>query len=181
MQFISTIIVALLLAVSTSTVTAAQTSSNLRGGRPLLQEQKLSGPAPSSSGVSLPTMEDTGTAVFPDPNRSLVGGCPGKDYPEEPSFCPMCYNNQICCSFYDSQGIYEFYCSDPVPPPSGVSPSAMEDAVPAIVPDHDRSLIDACPGSDYPMQPCFCPMCRDDETCCQSVQPDARPYCSKNP
>ena len=59
MQFTSTIIVALLLAVSTTTtVTAAPTSSNLRGGRPLPQEQKLSGPAPASSVVFNTALED---------------------------------------------------------------------------------------------------------------------------
>ena len=41
MQFTSTIIVALFLAVSTSTVTAAQNTSNLRSGRKLQEENEL--------------------------------------------------------------------------------------------------------------------------------------------
>ena len=187
MQFTSTIIVTLLLAVSTLTVTAAQTSPNLRGGRQLPQEQNLSGPAPSSSGVLLPVTEDAGTAVFPAPNRSLYGACPGLDYPAQPSDCPMCYNDQICCAKpqTDDQFITIYYCSDPVPSSLGVSlpamgtaetaaPSslglslpAMEDAGSASVPDPHRSLSGTCP-IELLAQPGDCGNCYGDgDICCQ--------------
>ena len=81
MQFTSNIIVALLLAVSTSTVTAAQKSANLRGGGSNLQEKPFSDPSPSELSS---IMNDAANSPLPNFERSLVGGiwdnCPGLEY-----------------------------------------------------------------------------------------------------
>ena len=77
MQFTSNIIVALLLAVSTSTVTAAQKSANLRGGGSNLQEEKAFSD-PSPSGLSS-IMNDAANPLLPNRDCSLAdaqwGGC----------------------------------------------------------------------------------------------------------
>ena len=105
MQFTSTIIVALLLAVSTSTVTAAQKSANLRGGGSNLQEKPFSDPSPSELSS---IMNDAANPPLPNIDRSLVEGvwdsCPGLDYKTEHSECVWwdpnhnnCTNTQIVC------------------------------------------------------------------------------------
>ena len=77
MQFTSNIIVALLLAVSASTVTAAQKSANLRGGGSNLQEEKAFSD-PSPSGLSS-IMNDAANPLLPNRDCSLAdaqwGGC----------------------------------------------------------------------------------------------------------
>lgn len=91
MQFTSNIIiVALLLAVSPSTVTAAPKSSNLRGGGSHLQEETAFSD-PSSSGLSS-SMHDVANPPLPNLDRSLVDNfgdsCPGLDSAADPTECP---------------------------------------------------------------------------------------------
>ena len=103
MQFTSTIIVALLLAVSTSTVTAATKSANLRGGGSNLQEETAFSD-PSPSGLSSSIMHDAANPPLPNLDRSLadvqLDGCPGLDYK----------SNLIDCQWFGS-GHYYDHCT----------------------------------------------------------------------
>ena len=103
MQFTSNIIiVAVLLAVSPSTVTAAPKSSNLRGGGSHLQEETAFSD-PSSSGLSS-SMHDVANPPLPNLDRSLadvqLDGCPGLDYK----------SNLIDCQWFGS-GHYYDHCT----------------------------------------------------------------------
>ena len=151
--------------------------------------------APLSLGVSLPAMGTAETALFPDHDRSLYEGCPGTDEPLPGSFCGNCYqDDELCCQAQLPEA--RPYCYHKVPAmetaettaPSSLYASlpAMGNAETAFFSDHDRSLYAGCPGTDYPMEPSFCPMCRDDETCCEKQATndddgDQHAYCSKNP
>ena len=77
MQFTSNIIVALLLTVSTPTVTAAQKSANLRGDGSYPREEKAFSD-PSPSGLSS-IMNDAANPLLPNRDCSLAdaqwGGC----------------------------------------------------------------------------------------------------------
>ena len=104
MQFRSNNIVALLLAVSTSTVTAAQKSANLRGGGSNLQEKPFSDPSPSELSS---IMNDAANPPLPNLERSLADApsswyCPGLDVRVDQSeWCwtatPTCSNTQTFC------------------------------------------------------------------------------------
>ena len=96
MQFTLNIIAAL-LAVSTSTVTAAQKSSNLRGGGHKLHEETvLSDPSPA--GLSTIVEDTTVDPAVPEYGRSLRNGCPGLDYPENGKRDGrVCKNGRILC------------------------------------------------------------------------------------
>ena len=100
MQFTSNIIVALLLAVSASTVTAAQKSANLRGGGSNLQEEKAFSD-PLSSGLSN-IMNNAENPPFPNLERSLAdsqsGGCPGLNEPRQQCYDLECPYVQKCYS-----------------------------------------------------------------------------------
>ena len=166
MQFTSTISVAL-LAVSTTTVTATQTSSNLRGGRvshPTMGTAETAVPSslysipdavitatPSSSGVSQPAM---GTAETAAPS-SLGVALPAMGTAETAA-----------------------------PSSLGVALPAMGTAETALFPNHDRSLIDGCPGNDQPAHSSFC-ICGGDKqyTCCahEDTPTHTTFYCSKTP
>ena len=82
MQFTSNIIVVLLLAVPTSTVSTAQNSANLHvGGSNLQEKTTFSDPSPSELSS---IMNDAANSPLPNFERSLVGGiwdnCPGLEY-----------------------------------------------------------------------------------------------------
>ena len=108
MQFTSNIIVALLLAVSTSTVTAAQKSANLRGdGSYPRAEKAFSDPSPS--GLSSITNDAAGVTFTTFPPTPIPSGsvlCAGQiesdycdcgfDCTANPSFC-ACDEAQTCC------------------------------------------------------------------------------------
>ena len=111
MQFTSNIIVALLLVVSGSTVTAAQELSNLRGGRELHEGTEPSG--------SKPSPPEFANVAFPNHERSLLDGCKGLDskvdfdicgaHGSNVAACPAC---DICCkSLYPSN----YYCMKAIP------------------------------------------------------------------
>ena len=100
MQFTSNTIVALLLTVSTSSVTAAQKSTNLRGGGSNPQKEKAFSD-PSPSGLSS-IMNDAANPPLPNLDRSLVDGlfdsCTGLDY--RISECDDYYNDGGSCTNY---------------------------------------------------------------------------------
>ena len=102
MQFISNIIVALLLTVSTSTATTAQKYSNLRGGGSNPEEEKAFSD-PSPSGLSSIMNDDL-----------IWDNCPGIDYKIKNS---ECHDGGSCSWHPDHQTVcwsvinQECYCN----------------------------------------------------------------------
>ena len=112
MQFTSNIIVVLLLVVvsSSSTTTASHESSNLRGGRQLLEELDENGPRSDFPDDDTPhpgerqllvelgdngPVEDGATSdSSSDHERSLLDGCNGLDSKADSDNCGGC---EICC------------------------------------------------------------------------------------
>ena len=121
MQFTSNIIVALLLAVSTSSVTAgdggvmevreekafsaAQKSANLRGDGSYPREEKAFSD-PSPSGLSSITNDAAGVTFTTFPPTPIPSGsvlCPGKD---ESDYCDCgfdCVHNESFCECEEAQ------------------------------------------------------------------------------
>ena len=131
MQFTSNIIVALLLAVSTTTVTAAQKFANLRGGVPSQVSTQPSVTASPSAFPSTTAVPSVLTSQSPSDSSSVM-----------PSF-----------SIAPTSSVSDEPTSAPRTSPSGLS-SIINDAANPPLPNLERSLADAqfdgCPGLDLP-------------------------------
>ena len=196
MQFTSTVIVAL-LAVSTSTVTAAQTTSNLRGGRVSFSIlDAVITAAPSSFGVSHPAMGTAETAVPSSLEVSLPAmGTAETAVPSSLYSIP----DAVITAAPSSSGVSH--------PAMGTAetaaPSSLEVSLPAmgtaetaapaetaLFSNQDRSLYAGCPGADVPAPSSFCSSgrgCGDNKKyrCCakdsNASHLDSNYYCHENP
>ena len=181
MQFTSNIIVALLLAVSTTTVTAGQKFANLRGGAPSQVSTK-----PSLTASSTPSeVLSASPTVAPD-----VSSKPTLEESEAPSAFPSTTavpsvlrsqsrsnSSSVMPSFSiaPTSSVSDEPTSAPSTSPSGLS-SIMNDATNPPLLNLDRSLADTqfggCPGLDTPADPSECfrpPTCTKPQMLCRSL------------